>query len=299
MTRHWLITGGTGFLGSALVTSLVSAADEITILTRNPQKARESFGSRVTCISNLDDINTSKRIDVIVNLAGEPLFPKPWTKNRIKAFATSRHGTTRRLVDLIERLDHAPSSFISGSAIGYYGTSRDTVFSEASAPGSDSLAKLCADWEATAVETDRTRVCLLRTGLVLDPSGGLLAPQVLAAKLGAAAKLGDGLHWQSWISLDDWVRSVHFLVDNDQLSGPFNATAPNPVRQIDFADALATAVNRPRWFRMPGGILRAVMGEQSTLLLAGQNVLPERLIAASFTFKDPILRDWLNKTFKP
>jgi len=298
MKQHWLITGGTGFLGSALIASLVDSSDEITILTRNPEHAVNGFGARVHAIKSLDEIGKDSRVDIIVNLAGEPLFPKPWTKNRVKAFATSRHGTTRQLVDLIERLDRAPSTFISGSAIGFYGTSLDRVFTETSQPGDDMLASLCDDWEATAKQAERTRVCLIRTGLVLDPSGGLLGPQVLAAKLGGAAKLGDGQHWQSWISLDDWVRIVHHLLDKDQLSGPFNATAPNPVRQIDFADTLAKALRRPRFFRIPALILRALMGKQSALLLEGQKVLPERLIASGFAFQDPDLSDYMTEAFR-
>lgn len=284
--QHWLITGGTGFIGQALVSELCSRGHAVTVLTRNKAKATKILGNAVVAVTSSDDIAGDSRIDVVVNLAGEPLFGGLWTKKRQQAFFDSRLGTTAGVLKLLERLDQKPAVMISGSAIGYYGMNPERGFSERDDPGGDEMARLCREWEAAAAPARALgiRLVLLRIGLVLDPSGGMLAPLSLATKLCLGTRLGSGRQWMSWITREDLVRLIFFAAEQDQLAGPLNGTAPEPVRQTAFADALAKSLGRPRWLWAPSPILRLALGKMAPLLLEGQRVLPEKALDAGFTF---------------
>lgn len=297
--QHWLITGGTGFIGAELVRKRIDKGDMVTILTRNTEKAKKQFaecGNRLKIVGSLDDIDSKDRVDTIVNLAGEPLFGGPWTSKRKKAFFTSRISTTTRLIELIERLTSKPKCMISGSAIGYYGMDPDKDFTETSLSGDDEMARLCREWEAAAMPAEAlgVRLVRLRTGLVLHESGGMLAPLSLSAKLGLAAKLGDGQQWMSWIALTDMVALIDYCAANGAVAGAMNGTAPNPVRQATFVNTLADHYGRPRFLRMPGAPLRWILGGMADLLLGGQKVLPKQAEALGFNFSCPTLEDALN-----
>lgn len=279
--QHWLITGGTGFIGSALVATLLQDGHSVTVLTRNPEKALKILGEDPALVRSLQDIKKEATIDVIVNLAGAPLFSGRWTRARKQTFFDSRLTTTANLVSLVRRLKQKPSVMISGSAIGFYGMHPDRTFTEESNSGGDEMARLCREWEAAAypAEDVGVRLVFLRTGLVLDKSGGMLAPLLLTSKLGLGTRLGTGKQWMSWITRSDLVRMIRFVSEAGSLSGPVNGTAPTPVTQIEFADHMAKSVNRPRILQAPAWVLRLLLGEMAELLLNGQKVLPEKILA--------------------
>lgn len=286
MHRNWLITGATGFIGTALVEALLKEGCTVRVLSRDEEKASKKFGSGITAISSLDQIESNARIDAVVNLAGEPLFGGPWTKRRKRAFRTSRIGTTNDLIGLFRRLKTKPKVLISGSAIGYYGMNREREFIETDHAGSDEMARLCHEWEQAALPACDMgiRLVKLRIGLVLDKSGGMLEPLSLATKLGLGARLGTGKQWMSWITRHDLVNLILFAANNSSVEGPLNATAPQPVRQKDFADALANALQRPRLLVAPAFLLSLLLRDMAPLLLEGQKVLPQKALDLGFEF---------------
>lgn len=285
--KTWLITGGSGFIGSALVATLKQQGMRITVLSRNNTKTQVRLGRDVRVVTSLDAIARSENIDVVVNLAGEPLFGGIWTKKRVRRFFDSRLDTTKAVVELISRLDRKPSVMISGSAIGYYGTDTEKTFKECSHAGTGEMARLCQEWEQAAapVAAQGVRLVLLRIGLVLDKSGGMLAPLLLASKLGLGSRLGSGNQWMSWIARRDLVRLILFAADHPAVKGALNGTAPEPVTQKTFANALAHHVRRPRWLWMPSTPLKLALGAMADLLLTGQKVIPRKATDMGFDFE--------------
>ncbi len=299
-SKTWLITGGSGFIGEALVAALKQGGQgerkkQIIVLSRNQNKTQVKLGRGVQVITSLDEIAASETIDVVVNLAGEPLFGGLWTKKRKQAFFDSRLGTTQALMALLGRLETKPSVIISGSAIGYYGTDETREFHECALPGNDDMARLCTEWETAAkpAEAMGIRLVLLRIGLVLDDAGGMLAPLKLSSKLGLGARLGSGKQWMSWVSRTDLVNMILFAASHPAIKGPINGTAPHPVTQRHFADALAKKVRRPRFLWVPGLFLKIFLGQMAGLLLEGQKVLPRKAIDMGFDFKHTNVEDAL------
>ena len=291
-TQKWLITGGTGFIGKALTKKLLSDGKHVSVLTRNPAAASKHMPPSVSLISDLSTLPSDASFDYIVNLAGEPLFGGLWTAKRKQAFFDSRLGTTSALVELVERMAEKPQAVISGSAIGYYGMSLTSEFDETSTAGGDEMARLCSAWEAAAkpIADAGVRLAYLRTGLVMDKSGGMLPPLILSSKLCMGAKLGHGQQWMSWISLNDIVRLIMFIAKNDTISGPVNGTAIKPLQQSEFSDTLARHVGRPRILIIPAAPLRLVLGDMADLLLNGQKVLPTKASNAGFVFNETELQ---------
>jgi uncharacterized protein (TIGR01777 family) len=284
--RWMLVTGGTGFVGRHLVAALTAQGHGVIVLSRNRARARQVFPDhRVRVIASLDEIAGNEPIDAIINLAGEPIGDRPWTRRRRLRLLLSRLRTTRRLIGLIARLDHRPDVLISGSAVGWYGAWDETALTESS-PAHDGFSHtLCEAWEREARKAEGfgIRTVLLRTGLVLDRGGGMLARMVPAFRLGLGASLGNGLQFMSWIHRDDLVRLIAHAITDPALVGPLNATAPNPATNRQFSKALAKAVHRPLWFRAPAGLLRVLMGDMAQeLLLTGQRVLPQAALTSNF-----------------
>lgn len=287
--KTWLITGGSGFIGQALVEALKEQGDRAIVLSRQQNKTQIKLGRAARVVTSFDQIAPDQTIDVVVNLAGEPLFGGLWTKKRKQAFFDSRLGTTQKLLAFMEKLAVKPSVMISGSAIGYYGMDEAQEFHECANPGTDEMARLCQEWEQAAkpAEDMGVRLVLLRIGLVLDKSGGMLKPLRLASRLGLGTRLGSGRQWMSWITRTDLVRMILFAADHPAVKGPLNGTAPHPVRQQEFADALARKMRRPRWLWMPAFILKAMLGDMASLLLGGQKVLPRKAVDMGFAFNAP------------
>jgi uncharacterized protein (TIGR01777 family) len=286
---HYLITGGSGFIGSALCRSLTADGHRVTVLTRNIARARQRVPDAALLIDRLD---FAQDVDAVVNLAGENLADGRWTAARKREFLASRIGTTKRLLDWIARRDRAPAVLVSGSAIGWYGPRGDEELDEDAEIGTDFSAHLCRDWEAEArkAEAFGVRVCLLRTGIVLDNDGGALKQMLLPFRFGLGGPMGSGRQWMSWIARADLVVLIRWLVDNAGASGAYNGTAPAPVTNAEFAKTLGKALHRPALLRAPAFALKLLFGEMSDLLLTGQRVVPARASAAGFVFRYPALQ---------
>ena len=280
-----LVTGGTGFIGQALVSSLLKRGDEVIVLSRRP--APTTSATRLRHVRSLDELEPSQTLHAIVNLAGESLAAGRWNPARKQLFIDSRVQTTQNIKDLILRLAHAPDVLVSGSAIGWYGSRGDCELTESAAAQACYSHKLCSAWEHEADLISRlgVRTCLLRIGVVLGAEGGALQELRQSFKFKVAAQLGDGQQWMSWIHLDDLVGIILFLIDNQQIEGVVNGTAPTPVTNREFTGALANQL-KP-WVRLsvPAGLMSALVGEMADeLLLAGQRVIPQKALAAGFRF---------------
>lgn len=296
---HILMTGGTGLIGRQLCKALLAEGHQLTVLSRNPASVKAKCGMCVNAMASLSEWAPDKYFDAVINLAGEPIVDKHWTAERKQVLWESRITLTDELVRRIATAERKPSVLLSGSAVGYYGNRGDTLLDETMDAGEGFAAQLCKVWEEAAqIAGDYgVRVCRLRTGLVLSREGGLLGRMVLPFKLCLGARLGDGKQWMSWIHIDDYVAIVLRLLRDDQTSGPYNMTAPEPVTNAEFTAALADALHRPVLFVAPAMLLKLAMGERACLLLEGQRVLPVKLDRAHFRFAFPSLPGALRDLF--
>lgn len=286
-----LITGGTGLIGRHLCKALLAEGHQLTVLSRWPETVVVKCGAAVQNMASLDEWHPEQLFEAVINLAGEPIVDGYWSVGRKQVLRNSRISLTEKLVQCIAAAKQKPSVLLSGSAVGIYGNGGDKELYESANAGNDFAASLCRDWEraALAAKASGARVCLLRTGLVLSRNGGLLGKMLLPFKLGMGARLGNGKQWMSWVHIDDYVAMVLRLLQDDQMSGPFNMTAPNPVTNAEFTRVLARTVHRPAFFFAPGIMLRLTMGERAALLLEGQRALPANLTDAGYQFKYPKL----------
>ena len=280
------ITGGTGLIGQRLITRL-APEHHITVLSRSESKARATLPAAVSVTENLDAITNFDDFDVIINLAGEPIADKRWTSQQKHQICQSRWQLTTALVTKINASATPPHTFISGSAIGYYGRQGDKPVTENNTkPHPEFTHEVCQRWEQIAETVKQhCRVCLLRTGVVLAAEGGALEKMRLPFKLGLGGPIGSGEQYMSWIHLDDMVAGICFLMTHSRCSGPFNLTAPQPVTNKAFVSAFANALNRPAFMPLPGFALKVIMGEAADMLLTGQRVIPQKLLDAGFEFK--------------
>lgn len=281
-----VVTGGTGLIGRHLIPRLLESGHQVTVVTRNPEKARQILDSRVILWKGLEDRKNLNHVDAVINLAGEPIADKRWTEQQKERLCQSRWSITQKLADLINASDTPPAVLISGSAAGYYGDLGEVVVTEEEPPHNEFTHKLCARWEqiASSAQSEKTRVCLLRTGVVLAPKGGILAKMVPSFRIGMGGPIGTGRQYLAWIHIDDMVNGILWLLNHD-LQGPFNMVSPYPVRNEQFAHALGHALNRPAIVRVPATAIRLLMGESSVLVLGGQRALPKRLEASGFAFR--------------
>jgi uncharacterized protein len=286
-----LITGGTGLIGRHLCKALLEEGHQLTVLSRHPETVAVKCGAAAQAMISLDEWQPERFFDAVINLAGEPIVDEHWSARRKQVLRESRITLTEKLVQRVAAAKQKPKVLLSGSAIGYYGDRGDTELDDAAPAGKDFAAKLCKDWEEAALVAEKhaVRVCLLRTGLVLSKSGGLLGRMLLPFKLGLGARLGDGRQWMSWIHIEDYVALVLRLLNDDQMRGPFNMSAPQPVTNAEFTRTLAKLLHRPAFLFAPKPVLRLAMGERAALLLEGQRVFPAKLVAAGGQFKYPEL----------
>jgi len=289
-----LIAGGSGLLGTHLTASLASAGHDVSILSRQADLASVSRTGGSRTIAWVPDGSTGPwaeacgPIDAIINLAGASIGDGRWSPARKDALVASRLNATRSLVRFVEQASPRPSLLLNASAIGFYGDRGNDVLTEDAPAGLDFLATLCRDWETEArrAQSVETRVVLVRTGLVLDPRGGALARMLLPFKLFAGGPFGSGRQYVSWIHRDDWVAVVLWLLGAHGVAGPVNATAPGPVTNTEFADALGRALRRPSWLPAPAFALKLALGEMAgPLLLFSQRVMPDRASRAGFSFR--------------
>ncbi|MDT4292280.1 TIGR01777 family oxidoreductase [Methylomonas sp. MO1] len=300
-TNSILISGGTGFLGSALTKQLIQKNYAVTILSRSAEKVFATFGNSVQAVSSITDLPDAGSFKAVVNLAGAGIFDQRWTEPRKQLLRDSRIKLTKQLVAWIASATQPAPAVVSGSAIGVYGDQGDKFLTENSASIADFSQQLCADWESAALEAEKfgSRVCLIRTGLVLGDNGGILKRMLLPFRLGLGGRLGNGKQWMSWIHLHDWLAIVEAMIEQPAMRGPYNATAPEPVNNQQFSASLASVLKRPLLMPIPEAPLKLLLGEMAALVLGSQRVLPERLLAQGFAFKysqlDTALRDILHK----
>jgi hypothetical protein len=295
-----LITGGTGLIGRHLCKTMLAAGHELTVFSRKPETVAAKCGASVRAMARLDEWTPDRAFDAVINLAGEPIVDERWTEKRKQVLRDSRIAVTQELVRRIAAAKHKPSVLLSASAIGYYGGRGDEVLNEDSAAGTDFPAHLCLDWEAAAHGAEKygVRVCLLRSGLVLSRDGGLLGRMLPPFKLGMGARVGDGRQWMSWVHIEDHIAMQLRLLQDDQLSGAYNLTAPQPVSNREFTAELAAVLHRPAAFVAPASLLKLSLGEAASLLLEGQRVQPVRMQATGFTFRFPTLKAALQDLLK-
>jgi uncharacterized protein (TIGR01777 family) len=292
-----LITGATGLIGSRLVEALTSAGHDVTVLTRDAGKAT-ALRPPFRLVTDLEQIPVDARIDAIVNLAGEPIANWLWTKAKRRRIIESRLGVTRAVVRLIAALKQPPKVLISASAVGWYGPQGDAELTEACSSAPSFGTEVCGAWEAAAREAERhgVRVVVLRIGVVLGIEGGMLAQLLTPFEYGLGARLGTGSQWLSWIARDDVVRLIAHAVARPELSGPVNATSPEPVRNATFTRELGHALRRPALLAIPAWLLHHVGGAMADeLMLASKKVLPAKALASGFVYRYPTLRSALGE----
>jgi len=289
--KRMLLSGGTGLIGRHLIAKL-NEDYEITVITRDPKRAKRLLSDSINAL-RIEDISHVNDYEVIVNLAGEPIADKRWTDAQKQRICDSRWNITTRLVELINEAISPPRVFISGSAIGIYGRQGDTPITEDFSDFVEDFSReVCKKWEDIANKAE-TRVCLLRTGVVLADDGGALSKMLMPFRLGLGGPIGDGKQFMSWIHIEDMVRAIVFLIEHNKCSGPFNLTSPKPASNAFFAHKLCKRLDRPCIFTTPVFAVKLLMGEASELVVYGQKVIPTRLEAAGFHFSYPVLADAL------
>lgn len=294
------VAGGTGFLGTALGWTWAEEGHEIRVLTRSlqPGRAQHEPGTgkpgmtRVGWDPPAGPAAIACEIDgadVVVNLSGESVGGRRWNAARKQALRDSRIVPTRTIAAAIRDARTPPRVYINGSAIGYYGDRGADVLDEDSTAGDDFLARLCVDWEREVAEAARAdvRTVLLRTGIVLENTGGAFPRMVRPFRFFAGGRLGSGRQYMSWIHRHDWVELVRWIVDTPAISGPVNATAPHPVTNANFARALGRALHRPALLPAPAFALRLALGEFADSILASERVIPQRALKAGYHFRYP------------
>lgn len=291
-----LITGGTGFIGKPLSEALIAAGYSLYLLTR--QKSLPNQTNK-TYINNLKEI-ADLQPEIIINLAGESIAQR-WTAKTKKTLYSSRISTTKDLVAYIKTRNIKPQVFITGSAVGYYGTEADTTLDETHSNPHPEVAfssYLCNEWEEAAKIDLGIRQVFLRIGPVLAKDGGMLAKLLPSFSLGLGGQIGDGNQWLSWIDREDLIKLILFILDREDLTGPINATAPNPVINKNFSKALATALKRPCFMKTPAFILKLIFGQMAEeLMLKGQRVVPKKALDHGFKFSCNTIEESLKKSF--
>jgi uncharacterized protein (TIGR01777 family) len=293
------ITGATGFIGRAVSRELAQQGHSILALTRRPEAVAGGLGPGVEAVK-WDAFSPAPLppCDAVVHLAGESVAGR-WTPAKKARIRDSRIQGTRALVDGIARMPEKPSVLVSASAVGYYGDRGDEILTESSPPGHDFLAEVCAGWEAEAerAESLSLRVARVRLGIVLGRDGGALPMMALPFRFGLGGRLGSGRQWVSWIHREDAVGLFLHALERAEVSGPVNASAPEPVTNADLTRALAKALRRPAILPVPGFALKLAVGEMAGSLLGGQRALPDAALKSGYTFRYPDLAVALDEIY--
>jgi uncharacterized protein len=294
-----LVSGAKGLVGDALTKSLIKDGDQIVSLVRRATSSE----SEIEWHPNQAELDISKLegFDVVVHLAGESIASGRWTDEKKQKIVDSRVKGTTLLSEKLAQLSNPPSTFISASAIGYYGNRGDELLTEQSSAGNDFLSGVCTAWEkaTSAAETKGIRTIHARFGIILDTEGGALKQMLMPFRMGVGGKIGDGKQWMSWIALDDVIRGLKYLIDKPSVKGAVNFVAPHPVTNAEFTKVLGQAVSRPTIFPMPAFAARLAFGEMAdALLLSSAKVQPKVLREHGFEFEFPTLQGALTKILK-
>lgn len=294
-----MISGGTGMIGSALAHSLVNDGHEVVILTR--QNSPANFNSNGIRFVQWDGktagdwVAELENTGAVVNLTGENLSNSLWTEKQKRRIVASRVDAGKAMVEGFAKVSHKPGVLIQASGSGVYGTSEEKVFTESDDYGSDFLASVTREWEASTlpVENMKVRRVIIRSGVVLDKGKGAFRLMTLPFKLFLGGKLGSGRQWLSWIHLEDEVRAIRFLIENENARGIFNLSA-TPVRNETFSKTAGKIMRRPAWLPMPAFLLKIILGEMSLMVLEGQNISSEKIQNLGFKFIYPKIDDALS-----
>lgn len=292
-----LITGATGLVGSALIEELTRAGHEMLCLSRG--KTADIRWDHATY--DIESPDQLERLDAVIHLAGEPIMGR-WTAAKKRRIFESRVLSTSKLADTLSQLKDKPSTFICASAVGYYGNRDADLLTEDSAAGTGFLADVCQAWEAAAEPARQAgiRTVHLRFGMLLSPKGGALKTMLPPFKMGLGGRIGPGTQYVSWASLDDAVKIIMHTLQTSSLEGPVNVTTPTPVTNLEFTRALGKALRRPTPFPVPAWLLLVVMGQMADeLLLASQQVIPQKLTESGYTFQHTKLEEIFRAILQP
>ena len=282
-----LVTGATGLLGRQLLRNI----ENPLVLSRRPSEVRRLFGPvevyRWEPEAGPAPCEALRGVEVVFNLAGEPVSEGRWTDEKKRRIRDSRVTGTRNLVAALAALKSRPQVLVAASAVGYYGDRGDEELEERSAPGQGFLAEVCVDWEREALAASQLgiRVICVRIGIVLAPDGGALAKMITPFRMGVGGRLGSGRQWMPWIHINDVAGIMLHASRNNEINGPLNAVAPRPVTNVDFTRALAHAVHRPALLPVPRAALRLAFGELSDILIASQRVFPRVAKHSGYAFE--------------
>ena len=287
MNSRILVTGGTGFIGQALCPALLEKGYSLTVLSRRDASEVQSLCGQVEALDRLQNLDGHQGFDALINLAGEGIADKRWTRARKQALVASRVGVTQELVRIARSWKQPPSVLVSGSAVGFYGNQDDHPVTEATEPNDEFTHRMCKEWEdaAMALGSDQTRVCLSRTGIVVGPGGGFLKRMLLPFRLGLGGRLGNGQQFMPWVHRQDVVAALIWMLETPQAHGPYNVVSPSPVTNRNFTETLARVLHRPALFPAPAAVLKAALGEMARLLLTGQQACPKKLTDEGFDFR--------------
>ncbi|HZN44510.1 MAG TPA: TIGR01777 family oxidoreductase [Nitrospiraceae bacterium] len=298
-----IVTGGTGFIGHALVQTLLQNGHAVTVLTRRACPAQNLLGNTKVVEWNPMASGSWEQefsgVDAVINLAGEPIADGRWTESRKHSMTQSRIDATKAIVEALRAYSTRPCTLINASGIGYYGTSNGISIYETVGAGNDFLADLCVKWEGEArrAEDFGVRVVRLRFGMVLENDGGALAKMVLPFRLFLGGPIMPGTQWVSWIHRQDVIGLVQWALSHLNVTGAVNAVSPDPVTMRTFCRTIGQVLNRPSWLPVPQFILRAGLGELGTVMTTGQRVLPQAALQGGYTFFYPTLEPALRAVF--
>jgi uncharacterized protein (TIGR01777 family) len=292
MIKKIIITGATGLIGKDIFSELMKRGDEVTIFTRNTNRAKIEIPHAAQYVEwNYNKPGEWKEHlnlkDAVIHLAGASLYDKRWTKHYKKIIIESRETSTANLVNAIKEADEKPKVFICSSAVGYYGDSGDKVLTENSQKGNSFTAKVCEKWERAAAEVEKygVRRISIRTGIVLNRGEGTLKKMVTPFKFFVGGTLGSGKQWFPWVHINDLVKIFLFVLDNNEIQGALNAVSPNPVRMKELTDEIGRILHRPSFFKVPSFALRIALGELADEVTASLRVKPQKLNDQNFKFQ--------------
>jgi len=296
-----LITGASGLIGTALQKSFEEKGYEMLLASRGEPKSERDIQWNAEAGFADEDLPRLEGLDAVVHLAGESISALRWTDEKKKAIRDSRVHGTRTMIEAFARLVKKPSVFISASAIGFYGDRGDDELNETSSAGDTFLSEVSKEWESESrrAEDMGIRTVLLRNAIVLSKDGGALATMMTPFKLGVGGVVGSGKQWMSWVSLDDVVGIVNYVLENENLRGAINVASPNPVINEEFTKTLGEVLYRPTFLPLPEFAVNLVFGEMGdALLIDSTKVVPKRLLDAGFKFRYPDLKSALENAVK-
>lgn len=285
----FLIAGGSGFIGTALIKHILESGDEAVLLTRNTNKKNKFDGHSKFVKINYNDeklISEFKEAGVVINLSGSPIS-KRWTEKHKIELLKSRVESTRKVISAIKDSGNYSLVFISASAVGYYGYSEEKEFNETSPPGKGFLSLICVNWEHEALRAKEfgIRTVILRMGIVLSKQGGAFPKIAVPFKFFIGGKIGSGRQWISWIHIDDLIQIIYWTAFNKNIDGVINAVSPSSLKMSDFAHAIGKILKRPSVFKIPEFFIKFLLKEGGDIVLKGQKVLPKKVLENGFKFK--------------